>query len=95
MLYCLLVLDKLFLKVKLFIFVNNNLDTTEGTVYFDNFGDAVYHLIVLQTTSNFPDVMMDIVAKFRFSCIFFIAFLVCNFLLLYNMIIGVYYLHYK
>ena len=62
---------------------------------FSNFGDSVYNLIVLQTTSNFPDVMMRIISRFRFACVYFIVFLTTNYLLLYNMIIGIYYLNYK
>lgn len=32
--------------------------TLEGVIYFPNFGDAVFHMLVLLTTSNYPDIML-------------------------------------
>ena len=32
--------------------------TIEGISYFDSFGDACFNMLVLMTTSNYPDVMM-------------------------------------
>lgn len=32
--------------------------TLEGVQYFDNFGNSFFNMLVLMTTSNFPDIML-------------------------------------
>lgn len=52
-------------------------------------------MIVLQTTANFPDIMLQIYQKNRFAAIYFVLFLVLNNILLVNMMLSIFYINYK
>jgi hypothetical protein len=57
--------------------------------------DAIYQLFALQTTANFPDIMLPLYEDSRAYSLFFVIFLAFNLLVLVNMLIAVFYLHYK
>ena len=61
----------------------------------NTFWDAIYQLFALQTTANFPDIMLPLYEDSRAYSLFFVIFLAFNLLVLVNMLIAVFYLHYK
>ena len=48
----------------------------EGNVHFSNFSNSLWSLLVLLSTANFPDVMLDSFNHARSSVIFFVSFLI-------------------
>jgi two pore calcium channel protein len=52
-------------------------------------------LLVLLTTSNFPDVMMPAYKESRLYAIFFIVYLIFGLYLLMNMLLAMFYANYK
>eukprot|EP00928_Gymnodinium_smaydae_P045224 TRINITY_DN30166_c1_g3_i1.p1 TRINITY_DN30166_c1_g3~~TRINITY_DN30166_c1_g3_i1.p1 ORF type:complete len:760 (+),score=148.72 TRINITY_DN30166_c1_g3_i1:94-2373(+) len=48
----------------------------EGSEYFLGFGDALWSLLVLMTSANFPDVMMPAYHEHRYYFVFFAVFIV-------------------
>lgn len=62
---------------------------------FQTMFSACFTLFVLQTTSNFPDVMMPFYIDSRFASIFFMTFLFFNSIILVNMILAIFYTCYK
>jgi hypothetical protein len=70
-------------------------ETDQEKFVFKTFGETVVELIVLQTTCNFPDVMMNAYKHHRISFFYFAAFLVLQYLMLVNMTISFFYFHYN
>ena len=62
---------------------------------FSTYFDTVYNLFVTQTTSNYPDVMMPIFKKHRYAFVFFAAFLITSYFLLFNMVNAIFYYNFK
>lgn len=60
-----------------------------------SFGTLVFNLFVLQTTCNFPDIMMSPYINNRLAFLFFFTFLVINYIILMNMLVGMVYMNYK
>jgi hypothetical protein len=56
---------------------------------FPNYTDAVYQLLILLTTSNYPDVMMPAYSKNRLSFLFFFFFLIGGYFFLTNLFLAV------
>lgn len=52
-------------------------------------------MIVLQTTANFPDVMLQIYQHNRWAALYFVGFLIINNILLVNMTLSIFYINYK
>ena len=44
-------------------------------VYFDTRANAFYHMMILLTTANFPDIMLPSYEENWLTCFFFIGFL--------------------
>ncbi|KRX07885.1 hypothetical protein PPERSA_10273 [Pseudocohnilembus persalinus] len=63
--------------------------------YFYDFFEAFYVLTVALTTSNYPGCMLIFYEKYRWAPIFFVVYLVLEYLLLTNMLLGVFYSHFK
>lgn len=63
--------------------------------YFYNFYDACFELLVLQTTSNYPDVMMPFYKEHSWAPLFYMSFLALNYLLIQNMLLAVFYSQFK
>ena len=56
---------------------------------------ALFNIVVLQTTANFPDIMLPIYKKTRFAALYFVAFFLINNVILFNLALSVFYLNYK
>ena len=62
---------------------------------FDTIEHSFFSMFALQTTTNFPDIMLVVYPKKRVFSLFFVAFMISQFVLMMNMIAGVYYFNYK
>lgn len=62
--------------------------TLQGTQYFDNFLHTLYHMFVLFTASNSPDVYLPSYETERSECIFFIVYMFIGIFLLNNLLLA-------
>ena len=69
--------------------------TLEGKLYFDTFFNSFFNMLVLMTTSNFPDVMLPAYQKDRIACLFFIAYLTLGLFLIMNLLLAIFYSNFK
>jgi hypothetical protein len=69
--------------------------TLEGVTYYSSFSDSVWNMLVLMTTSNFPDVMLPAYHKSRMACIYFITYMVLVYFLMMNLLLATFYSTYK
>lgn len=56
---------------------------------FPNYGDALWNLLILLTTANFPDIMMPAYTLHRSAFFFFFAFLLAGYFFLTNLILAI------
>lgn len=69
--------------------------TLEGVQYFGSFGDSVFNMLVLMTTSNFPDIMLPAYQISRWNALFFLSYLVIGLFLLMNLLLAIFYSNFK
>ena len=69
--------------------------TIEGVVYFDTYPDSWFNMLVLMTTSNFPNVMLPAYQLNRLYGIYFMSYLIIGLFLLMNLLLGVIYSNFK
>ena len=69
--------------------------TIEGVQSFSTLPDAFFYMVVLLTTSNYPDVMMPSYSDNRMNAIFFITFLIIGLFLLMNLLLAIFYAKYQ
>lgn len=62
---------------------------------FHDPSNALFNILVLQTTANFPDIMLPIYKSNRYASLFFVLFLLINNVILLNLTLSVFYLNYK
>ena len=62
---------------------------TLGSLYFTNWPETAWHLLIALTTANFPDVMMPAYDRSRFSSLYFIAFVCLGIFFLLNVVMAV------
>merc|ERR1711871_1525138 len=62
--------------------------------FFNNFTNSFYHLWILLTTANFPDIMLPAYAYNKMNSLFFILFLGIGLYFLQNLVFAVACLHY-
>lgn len=74
-----------------FLFTN----LVEGEEYFNSFHDALWNMLVLLTTANYPDVMMPSYRYSRAFCLYFISFLCISLFFLLNLMLAVFYNNYR
>ncbi|XP_020702089.1 two pore calcium channel protein 1 isoform X1 [Dendrobium catenatum] len=70
-------------------------DTQQGKIMFSSFGTTLYQMFVLFTTSNNPDVWIPAYKKSRWSCIFFILYVLLGVYFITNLILAVVYDSFK
>ena len=69
--------------------------TLEGVQFFGSFGNSFFNMIVLMTTTNFPDVMLPAYQISRLYFIFFFFYLFIVLLLLMNLLLAIFYSNFK
>jgi len=69
--------------------------TGEEVSYFSNILESFWHLFVLLTTVNFPDVMLPAYAENRLMCLFFIVYLAFGLFFLMKLIVAVFFKNYR
>lgn len=69
--------------------------TLEGVQYFDTFGNSVFNMLVLMTTSNFPDIMLPAYQRDRVACLYFIIYLLVGLFLMMNLLLAIFYSNFK
>jgi hypothetical protein len=69
--------------------------TKEGVEYFSTFGNSCFNMLVLMTTSNFPDIMLPAYQIYRGDCLYFIIYLVVGLYLLMNLLLAIFYSNFK
>jgi hypothetical protein len=69
--------------------------TLEGVEYFGNYGDSCFNVLVLMTTSNYPDVMLPAYQMSRLYFIYFFVYLVVGLFLLMNILLAIFYSNFK
>ncbi|XP_078438900.1 two-pore channel 1 [Wolffia australiana] len=70
-------------------------DTTQGKIKFTSFGDTLYNMFVLFTTSNNPDLWIPAYKSSRWSCLFFILYVLLGVYFVTNLILAVVYDSFK
>jgi two pore calcium channel protein len=70
-------------------------DSDEGKLYFSSFGEAFWNMLILLTSTNFPDVMLPVYQQNRWMCWFFVSFLLLGMFFLMNAVIDVFYHSYR
>ena len=69
--------------------------TFQGYAIFETYGDTFYELVVLITTSNFPDIMLLAYYASTWYTVYFIAFVIFGVFFLMNVLLGVIFENYK
>ena len=69
--------------------------TLEGVQFFNTFGDSFFNMVVLMTTSNFPDIMLPAYETNRWYCLYFLSYLILGLFLMMNMLLAIFYSNYK
>ena len=69
--------------------------TFEGYTIFNTLGDGYYNLLLLITTTNFPDVMLFAYNVSWANSIFFIIYLLFGWFFLINVLLGIIFDNYK
>jgi len=69
--------------------------TAEGETYFSSLEDSFWNMLVLLTTSNFPDIMLPAYAQSRWYALFFIIYLILGLFFLMNLVLAVFYNNYR
>lgn len=69
--------------------------TMEGFIYFSTPLAGLYHMFILLTTANFPNVMLPAYNENRFYCAFFIGYLVIGLYFLQNLLLAMIFDNYR
>lgn len=69
--------------------------TVEDKKFLPNLQTTVFSMFVLMTTSNYPDIMIPYYRMNRSAFIFFGGFMAVGLYLLLNLLLAVFYQHYK
>lgn len=67
----------------------------EGQASFDSMEEAMWNMLVLLTTCNFPDIMLPAYSINRLYCIFFIVYLVIGLFILFNLLLAAFFNNYR
>ena len=69
--------------------------TLEGVQYMSTYPDAVFNMLVLLTTSNYPDVMLPAVQENRLYFFLFFTYLILGLFLILNLLLAIIYSNFK
>ncbi len=67
----------------------------EGVMYFPDYVDACFNMLVLLTLSNSPDIMLPAYEYSRILAVFFVIYLLFGVFLLMNLLLALFYSNYK
>jgi two pore calcium channel protein len=70
-------------------------DTIQGKTLFKTYGDTLYQMSILYTTSNNPDVWLPAYKQSRFSAIFFVIYILFGVYFVANLVLSVVYDSFK
>ncbi|KAG9448094.1 hypothetical protein H6P81_014222 [Aristolochia fimbriata] len=70
-------------------------DTQQGKTVFYSYGATLYQMFILFTTSNNPDVWIPAYKKSRWSCLFFVLYILLGVYFITNLILAVVYDSFK
>ncbi|XP_068638462.1 two pore calcium channel protein 1A-like [Aristolochia californica] len=70
-------------------------DTQQGKTVFFSYGATLYQMFILFTTSNNPDVWIPAYKKSRWSCLFFVLYILLGVYFITNLILAVVYDSFK
>jgi hypothetical protein len=68
------------------LYSNYKFDASDNI--FSVYGDALFNLLVLQSTANFPDVALPFYRESKMNYVFFVLVLVTNTMIISNIIIA-------
>lgn len=66
-----------------------------STEEYLDFWDTFYELLILHTSSNYPDVMLPFLKENRASFLFFFVFVMIEYFLLTKVLLAFFYYHFK
>ena len=69
--------------------------TYEGFTYFETVSEAVWNMLILITTANFPDVMLPAYNENYWSMIFFISYLILGLYFLMHFLLANVFMRFK
>lgn len=69
--------------------------TVQGVRYMNTFQDSAWSMLILMTTSNYPNVMLPAYESNRSNFLFFLVFLVAGLFLILNLLLAIIYSHFK
>ncbi|CAA7397495.1 unnamed protein product [Spirodela intermedia] len=70
-------------------------DTQQGKIMFTSFSETLYNMFVLFTTSNNPDVWIPAYKSSRWSCLFFVLYVLLGVYFVTNLVLAVVYDSFK
>ncbi len=76
------------------IFTTDTFKNVKNNI-FGCFTDTIFNLLVLTSTVNFPDIMMEYYIKSRLSALFFMTFLILTYVIILNLLFANYYRNFK
>ncbi len=76
-------------------FFSIKIDNESEDLTFGSFPIGLFNILVLQTTANFPDVMLPFYKRNRRLSFIFVIFLIVNNMILINIMLSVFYINYK
>jgi two pore calcium channel protein 1 len=79
------------LAVALFSLIAFLLFGSYDNIFFINFRETFVNMFIAQTSANFPDVMMQVYLEVPYAPIFFILYIVVQFYIISNMLLGLVY----
>jgi Ion transport protein len=68
--------------------------TVEGSQYFSDYVDSSFNMLVLLTTSNYPDIMLPAYEYSRLTSLFFVIYLMIGVFLIMNLLMALFYSNY-
>ena len=69
--------------------------TLQGVQYMNDLGDSAFNMMVLMTTSNYPDVMLPAYQQSRHNFIFFGTYILLGMFFIMNLMLAIIYSNFK
>jgi hypothetical protein len=69
--------------------------TLQGVMYMGDLSDSFFNMMVLMTTSNYPDVMLPAYQQNRNYFLFFGSYLILGMFIILNLLLAIIYSNFK